>query len=221
MMIKIILSIIFIALILYATVIIARILVARDNEDIQEEVERDICEDAKETIREAKRWLEEDNQNYGGDSMGDILNKNTLGELLALEPEDKHYEEYVGMVGKRVKELFEDYQFFLYEPDKADLVSGYLMQFQILGHEPIYNELFVYAMDSGLEMDKIDEFFLEALKEGDILPIGEGIILDEEGTGISPIKSGDDVRVIISFVTDEYKARQEEAEKEAEATEDE
>lgn len=216
---------------------IAKKLVRTDNKEVKKEVEKGISEDAQKTIEEAKKWIEEDNEwadrgnktteNNGGDIMGDKLNNHTLGELLSLEPTEEDYRNYVRVVGNKVKGLYEEYQFFMYEPDKRDLASGFLLQFQIMGIEPVYNELFVHAMDTGLEMDKIDEFFLEELKEGNIIPIGEGIILEEEGTGISPIKSGDDVRVIISFVTEEYRARQDEkeaeekAEKEAEAKKDE
>lgn len=191
---------------------IARRAVHKDNKDMREEVEEEISKDAERTIREAKQWIEEDNKISGGNRMVKIKNNNSLGELLALEPTAEDYEEYIRKVTNKIKNLFENYQFFMYEPNSSDLVSGYLLQFQILGHEEIYDELFVHAMDSGLDMDVVDDYFFEALEAGDIIPIGDSIILERDGTGISPIKSGDDVRVIISFITEEYKQRQEEAE---------
>lgn len=194
------------------TVAIAKLAVSRDNKREKEAVTQEINKDAQKTINEAKQWLKEDNLNTGGDSMGKIVNNNSLGELLALEPTEDNYKDYVEAVGDRVKELYLEYQFSMYEPDKSDLLSGYLLQFQILGQEPIYNELFKQAMDEGLDMHEIDDYFYEALTSGDIIPIGEGIIIERDGTGISPIKSGDDVRIIISFVTEEYQERREEAE---------
>lgn len=214
MILKTLVFIFVLAAIAIITVLIAGRAVDKDIKDAKEKTEVKIGEEAWETINEAKRWIEEDNQKYGGDRMIKGLNKHTLGELLALEPTNKDYERYIEMVGEQVRKQYLDYQFFLYEPDKEDLVSGFLMQFQILGHEPAYEELFTYAMDTGLEMDKIDDYFYEALTAGEVIPVGDGIVLQREGTGISPIKSGDDVRVIISFVTEEYKKRQEEAEAE-------
>lgn len=190
----------------------ARRTAKRDIEEAKEEMEARIGEDAWETIDEAKRWIEENNKEHGGEFMIKGINKHTLGELLALEPTEKEYRKYVKMVGEQIQKQYVDYQFFMYEPDKSDLVSGFMLQFQIMGHEPEYDKLFKYAMDTGLEMDKIDAYFFESLLAGEIIPIGEGIIVEEEGTGISPIKSGDDVRVIISFVTEEYKELQEEQE---------
>lgn len=193
------------------TIVLAKMTTKKDNEEIKEEVEKLVEKDAEKTIKEAKRWLENEKIN-GGINMGEVHNNNTLGELLSLKPTEKDYKNFIRKVSNRVQELYGDYQFFLYEPNKKDLVSGYLVQFQILGHEKIYNELFVYAMDKGLDMDKVDEYFLDEVKSGNVIPIGEGIIIDKTGTGISPIKSGDDVRIIISFVTEEYKQRQDEAE---------
>ena len=194
------------------TILVARKASKTDAEEMKEEVEQEIGDDAWKTITEAKRWIEEDNEGRVGGTMVEGINKHTLGELLAQEATDEEYEKYVEMVGSIIQQQYSDYQFFMYEPDKSDLVSGFMLQFQIMGHEPDYDMLFKYAMDTGLEMDKIDCFFFEELEKGNIIPIGEGIILEREGTGISPIKSGDDVRVIISFVTEEYRARQEESE---------
>lgn len=206
----------FLVIISFLTIMIARKAVNKDIKIAKRETEEKIGEEAWETIEEAKRWIERDIKKSGGDIMVEELNKHTLGELLTLKPTKEEYDKYVKMVGRQVRKQYKDYQFFMYEPDKSDLISGYLIQFQILGHEPAYEQLFTYAMDTGLDMDKIDEYFYEALIKGEIIPIGDGIILEREGTGISPIKSGDDVRVIISFITEEYKKRQDKAEKEKE-----
>lgn len=211
MQLKLIITITVLVVLPTLTALIARKAVKEDIKKARRETEGRIEEEAWETIGEAKRWIEEN----GGDSVVEGKNKHTLGELLSLEPTEKEYKDYVSMVGEQVAKQYKDYQFFMYEPDKNDLVSGYLLQFQILGHEAVYEELFTYAMDAGLDMDKIDEYFYEALIAGEVIPIGEGIILEKEGTGISPIKSGDDVRVIISFVTEEYRERQEAKEDEA------
>lgn len=186
----------------------------RESEDREEEKKENIEKNAMETIQEAKKWIEalDELKETGGIEMHTGVNKHSLGELLALEPEKKDYEQFIEMIGERVEKLYQDFQFFLYEPDSADLVSGYLIQFQILGHEPVYNELFKLALDKGLDMDKIDDYFYDYLKEGKIFPIGDNIIIEREGTGVSPIKTGDDVRIIVSFVTEDYRNRQKEQE---------
>lgn len=198
------------------TIWLARKLIEKDRKDVKEEAIKTSEVLTLETIKDAKKYLEEDSEFNGGMMMTatatTIINNHTLGELLALEPEDKDYAEFIKLTGERVRDLYDRYQFMLYEPEKSDLVSGFLVQFQILGHEDIYDKLFTLAMDRGLDMDEVDDHFYEELMKGEIIPIGEGIVIEREGTGISPIKTGDDVRVIISFLTDEYKALQEEAE---------
>lgn len=201
----------------YITRQLAKKIVDREAAEMKRDIAQEMGDDAWKTIAEAKRWIEEDNEVKRGGNMVKGINGHTLGELLALEASEEEYEKYVEMVSEVVGELYSDYQFFMYEPDKSDLVSGYMLQFQIMGHEPVYDKLFKYAMDTGLEMDKIDKYFYEALTNEKVIPVGEGIVLEEEGTGISPIKSGDDVRIIISFVTEEYRKRQEEAEAEKDA----
>lgn len=191
--------------------LLAIVLNRKDVKKQEQKVDVRVGKETLDTIQEAKKIIV-DTENNGGMLMMDTKNNHSLGELLALEPKEEDYKEFIKLAGTRVTDLYEDYQFMLYEPEKTDLVSGFLVQFQILGHEEIYDELFVMAMDRGLDMDKLDDYFYDILLEGNIIPIGEGITIVRDGTGISPIKTGDDVRVIISFVTDEYKLRQEEAE---------
>lgn len=201
---------IFLVLVLIVAAVVAVIVERKHRKKHHKEMEQEINREAFDTIQEAKMRLREDitEENI---YMSEALNQHTIRELVTLEPTAEDYVDFVNLVGDRVKELYEQFQFALFEPAEGDLISGYFMQFQIFGQEEIHNELFVHAMDKGIDTEEANEYFFDKLKAGEVLPLGDNIQLERDGTGISPVKTGDDIRIIVSFVTDEYKEKQDEA----------
>jgi len=183
----------------------------RHEEAYHEEVEEERTQEAYETIQEAKTWLEVNSMEENS-YMGDVLNKHSVRELATLEPTEEDYKEFVGVIADKVKELYEDFRFGYFEPGEEDLTSGYFMQFNIFGHDDLYEELYVQAMDKGIDENVVNDYFFEKLKAGEVIPVGDKIEFERDGTGISPVTTGDDIRIIITFVTDEYQAKREEDE---------
>jgi hypothetical protein len=79
-----------------------------------------------------------------------------------------------------------------------------------------YENLFRLAVDKNLNELEINKRFVEAVKDGKVLPLGEAVI-DELQTGCSSILQAQEVRVNIVFGTKEYMAKQEEERKERQA----
>lgn len=147
-----------------------------------------------------------------------IMNNKKLDELTNKVATDEDYDIFVEKMGKLVKDLYENYQFLQQNPPEGDYTSGYFLGFQVIRAEyPVeYENLFRLAVDKNLNEIEINKRFVEAVKDGKVLPLGEAVI-DELQTGCSSILQAQEVRVNIVFGTKEYMAKQEEERKERQA----
>lgn len=144
-----------------------------------------------------------------------LKNKKTISGLLEKTATKEDYNLYVKEIGKAVKGLYADYKFQLLKPNSGDLMSGYAVAFQIFKEEDpkMFEGLFKLAIDKGFTDKEINKAFREAVAAGDIIDLGEVILMEEE-TGLSSILRGDDLQIFIGFETPEYKEEREAAQAE-------
>lgn len=145
--------------------------------------------------------------------------KNTLSvsEMMSQKAEEKDYDEFIETISAIIKKQYESLEFLRQDPAPEDYQSGYCLIFQVYrGEYPeTYDRLFSLAVLKHLEEGKISRKFKDAVESGKVIPIGD-VKIEALGTGISSITQGNDVRVLITFKTQEYIKAGEEAVKKAE-----
>jgi len=158
----------------------------------------------------------------GGDSVMELKNTNSLGQLLDVKAKEEDYELALGMLIEEVKSKYADFQFKLLKPQQGDFFSGYAVTFELLPKEDheFLHTLFKVVIGKNLSEGKLADLFVEQVKKGNVLDLGD-VTLDETGTGMSTLLSGEAVTIAISFETEEYKEErlknEEEKKKEEEA----
>lgn len=187
-------------------------------ENKEERLRVEELKELKETIEyllEVNKELREGNQITEGEDelIMEMKNKKSLTELLSVKAEREDYEEYVGYLVDWIKDLYENYSFQLLKPNPNDFQSGYAIGLQLFsGEKPeVFDKMFKLAISKGLRDDEVNKVFIEQLKEGKVIPLGDAV-LSTSSTGVSTILRGEDLQVFISFETEEYKAKRLEAE---------
>lgn len=140
-----------------------------------------------------------------------IINEQTLSDLLVEKASDADYKLFIEKLTEIVKDLYSNYQFLRQDPQPDDFMSGYFLGFQVFREEyPVeYEYLFRLAIDRGLDDIKINKLFVEALQNGEVLPLGDAIV-DPNLSGCSSILQAQEVRVNIVFAPKAYMERKEE-----------
>lgn len=162
----------------------------------------DVIVDIKETIIKEERL-----------SIMTKDNNLTLTDLLTQEPTEEDYKEVLDMVSELVQDAYGEYKFLIAKsPDETDR-ANYL---QIVSHwednPKLHKDIFKKAMDSGIDMERVRLDYMDAMKKGKIIDLGESVqVLIEEvpnqvNTSMSPINSGlegGEITFIISFIKSE------------------
>lgn len=176
------------------------------------ELKKDAAEALKEKLRlEVLKFTETLEESI----LEKITNKKTLTELLHVTATEEDYDLFVADLIPALKDLYESYQFQLLKPTPGDYQSGYALGFQLFRVEMAeqYDRLFRLAIDKGMTEAGITKAFIRAVKAGDLIDLGDAVIVDH-GTGVSSILTGDDLSIYVTFMTEEYKAKKEEVEAE-------
>lgn len=156
------------------------------------------------------------------------MNYNTknLMELTKKEATSADYEKYLSEVARTIKEKYANYDFQIHEPVEGEVDAGWTLEFVIHraggAYTDAYDNLFRIAIGAGLDQGQIVPKFVEKVKLGEVLDLGD-VIVQEPITGTGPITSGEDMRVLISFTTPELVEKSDplKAKKEAERVEQE
>lgn len=132
-------------------------------------------------------------------------NKKNLAQLLEHNNTEEDYEHFVSIVASLIREQYKNYRFLRQDPAPDDFISGNCLIFQIHReeHPEVYEYLFRYAVDHGLEEGKLTLAFAEAVRNGAVMELGDCTV-EDIGTGLSSILQGHDMRVLITFKTPEY-----------------
>lgn len=149
-----------------------------------------------------------------------ITNEKSLEQLLIPTTEDKHYEEFLDVFINLLQKKYKEYQFQLGKPAEDDYISGYNLAFIIhpQEHPDEHEELFRLAVNYSLDIDHLNELFVERVKTGDVVELGDDIVISEEGTGTTTILQGGTVQAFINFRTTEEveKSKEQETKEEEE-----
>lgn len=196
------------------TVIIYNNIRNRKREQYNKEVEKrerglendllDLLEDIKHLSQDVHEHQLKEDAKY--------INTHSLESLISAEAEDEDYVEFLELISDKVRELYTSYNFSLYEPNKGDYTSGYMMQFQISNQEDIFQQLFVETMNKGLDLNVFSSKFADHIADGKVIPLGCGLNIKKSGTGIPPIGGREDMNIMITFTTDEYEDAKQEQE---------
>lgn len=136
---------------------------------------------------------------------------NSLEHILTAQPTKEDYKYIVEQIAEVLKPMYENYQFRYYPTsDETQMAHGLSFQFTRADNPEAYDNMFQRTMSTRAQMPGIREEFQRAVRDEEIIPVGEGIeivgLTDEENsqpTGISPINSGvegDFVQVMIAFI---------------------
>ena len=158
----------------------------------------------------------------GGDSVMELKNTNSLEQLLEVRAKEEDYDLALEMLIGEVKRKYEEFQFKFLKPQPGDFFSGYAVTFEILpgkDSEFLHN-LFKLVIGKNLSEGKLADLFVEEVKKGNVIDLGD-VILDDTGTGMSSLLTGEPVTVAISFETEEYKEKRLEREEEQKKEEEE
>lgn len=176
--------------------------------DLRKTAQVVLTDRATELTRKLTKILKGDVQELP--EQNEIINEQTLSDLLVEKATDADYKLFLEKLTWIVKDLYANYQFLRQDPQPDDFMSGYFLGFQIFREEyPVeYEYLFRLAIDRGLDDIKINKLFVEALQNGDVLPLGDAIV-DPTLSGCSSILQAQEVRVNIVFAPKEYMERKE------------
>lgn len=152
-------------------------------------------------------------ENLGGDRDMGLKNKNNLGQLLEVKASESDYDVALEMLVKEVKDLYKDFHFKFLKPQDGDFLSGYAVVFELhpKGKDDLLHTLFKYVVGKNMSEGKLADLFVEEVKKGNVIELGD-VILDETGTGMSSLLTGEDVTIVISFETEDYQAKRKEQE---------
>lgn len=128
----------------------------------------------------------------------------SLEDLVKQNDKLEDYEQYLDIVIKLIKEKYRTYRFLRVSPTHGDFNSGYFLSFTMTREDypEDYEYLFRSAVSKGLTDQKINALFLDRVKAGEVLELGDVEIV--EGTAISPATQADDIMVNIVFMPREY-----------------
>ena len=177
--------------------------------DLRKTAQVVLTDRATELTRKLTKILKGDVQELP--EQNEIINEQTLSDLLVEKATDADYKLFLEKLTWIVKDLYANYQFLRQDPQPDDFMSGYFLGFQIFREEyPVeYEYLFRLAIDRGLDDIKINKLFVEALQNGEVLPLGDAIV-DPNLSGCSSILQAQEVRVNIVFAPKAYMERKEE-----------
>lgn len=138
-------------------------------------------------------------------------NTKTLSGLLENHATEEDYKNFIETLIEVIKDLYANFQFLRQDPAEEDYFSGYFLAMQVIRQEypREYESLFRLSVDKGLKPLKLSQLFVEYLKEGKVIPLGDAVI-DESQSGISSIMQGDTVRVNITFAPKSYMEKKQE-----------
>lgn len=171
----------------------------KERKKLYSKLQTDVFYQVKDLRNETAHLLEERN-------MTDYKeNDKTLEELVTDEGTEEDYREYIEKVIEITKELYKNYKFLKQDPQEGDYQSGYFMVLQFNQEEfpEEYGYLFKLAVDKSLDTKKINDLFVEELENGNVLPLGN-VQIDPYNSGVSPILQATNVRVNITFGTEDY-----------------
>ena len=154
--------------------------------------------------------------------MDTIKNNQTLSGLIKGtegKEKEKAVEDYVKLLSKIANRLYKDYKVLWQAPQTEDQkYYSHQLLFQSHIQDPDtreeHNQMFKLAFDNNLNIYEINVKFREATEKGDVLPLGEGIVITD--TAIGNILSGNEFNFTISFMNKYLKDEKEAKEKEAE-----
>jgi len=184
----------------------------KDLEKEKQRVSRMISESLK-LLESLDKEIEYSNNNKLLEELNTMENTKSLKELLTTEPTQEDYEYFVNQVIERVQDLHKDFKFQLHLPNEDDKMSGYAVTYEIFAAEDLdfFEGLFQFAIAKGLKDKEVNNTFKEKVRNGEVIELGEGIEIDGSGTGMTSILQGDDMKIFISFTTEEYREEREEA----------
>ena len=162
--------------------------------DLRKTAQVVLTDRATELTRKLTKILKGDVQELP--EQNEIINEQTLSDLLVEKATDADYKLFLEKLTWIVKDLYANYQFLRQDPQPDDFMSGYFLVFRL-------------AIDRGLDDIKINKLFVEALQNGEVLPLGDAIV-DPNLSGCSSILQAQEVRVNIVFAPKAYMERKEE-----------
>lgn len=127
-------------------------------------------------------------------------NTQTLEELLLPRGTDEDYADFIGKLTKVVKKHYAEYQFLRQDPAPDDYENANCLVFQLFPDDfpEDYEYLFKLAIDKSLSEGEITRRFIQHVKDGEVLALGD-VEVEDIGTGVSSIYQAQDLKVLISF----------------------
>jgi hypothetical protein len=134
-----------------------------------------------------------------------IINQKSLSDMLETKATDADYEEYFTILIPIIRELYATYEFLRQDPAPDDFTSANCLIFDFSRDEfsMEYTKLFRLAIDRGLDDKEIVPRFVDKLVNGEVLELGTVQIVPEQ-SGVSSVLQGKEIRVLVTFMTEEY-----------------
>lgn len=154
--------------------------------------------------------------------MVDIINNKSLEQLIkGTEGKEKEeaVKEFVKLLSDIASKLYANYKVLWQAPQTEDQkYYSHQLLFQSHISDPFtkeeHNKMFKLAFDNNLNIYETNIKFREELKKGNILPLGEKIVITD--TAVGNILSGNEYNFTISFMDKDLYEEKEKKEKEAE-----
>lgn len=153
-----------------------------------------------------------------------MLNLLNLEELTEVKATEEDYNTYLDIVANRIQAKYSTYEFIKQNPDVESEV-GWTLAFSVdvLEDKEYYERLKRITLGKGLDVKKLNEYFLERVKNDKVLKLGN-VIVQDDYTYITGLAEGTSFNVMITFTNEtflknieEKKVKEKEAQEKQEA----
>lgn len=153
-----------------------------------------------------------------------MLNLLNLEELTEVKATEEDYNTYLDIVTDRIKAKYSTYDFIKQNPD-VETEVGWTLAFSVdvLEDKDYYDRLKRITLGKGLDVKKLNEYFLERIKSDKVIKLGN-VIIQDDYTYITGLAEGTSFNVMITFTNETFlkniedkKAKEKEAQDKQEA----
>lgn len=153
-----------------------------------------------------------------------MLNLLNLEELTEVKATEEDYNTYLDIVTNRIQAKYSTYEFIKQNPD-VETEVGWTLAFSVdvLEDKEYYDRLKRITLGKGLDVKKLNEHFLDRVKSGKVIELGN-VIVQDDYTYITGLAEGTSFNVMITFTNEtflenikEKKAKEKEAQDKQEA----
>lgn len=142
----------------------------------------------------------------------------TLEELLKYQPKETDYEEVIkNNIVPIIERKYEDLDVDFHNDKDTAVTSGYTLIFAMDKLEDMgeLEEIRKIVIEKNLTDEELKDAFIKTAKSGDVIPLGEGIAIEDGGTYITTLRHANSANIpsiLISFTDDTIRGLRKEKE---------